>query len=84
MASLDGLRDVYSNEGVRGLWRGTLLALVGVSNGALQFMAYEELKRLGFSRKRRAFEREGREWKPGDERLVRHSLIVVFVVVLRI
>ena len=78
------MRDVYSNEGVRGLWRGTLLALVGVSNGALQFMAYEELKRLGFSRKRRAFEREGREWKPGDERLVRHSLIVIFVVVLRI
>ncbi|KZV73549.1 mitochondrial carrier [Peniophora sp. CONT] len=64
-----GLRDVYTHEGVRGLWRGTLLALVGVSNGALQFMAYEELKRLGFARKRKAFERVGREWKPGDERL---------------
>ena len=67
----DGLHDVYTHEGLAGLWRGTFLALVGVSNGALQFMAYEEFKRAGFARKRRKFEKEGREWTPGDERLVR-------------
>ncbi|CAH7676513.1 mitochondrial FAD carrier protein [Phakopsora pachyrhizi] len=42
---LDGLNRIFKEEGIRGLWRGSTLALIGVSNGAIQFMTYEELKR---------------------------------------
>ena len=46
--SPDGLSSVYKSEGIRGLYRGTTLALVGVSNGAIQFMGYEKMKNWGF------------------------------------
>ncbi|KAH6896408.1 mitochondrial FAD carrier protein [Coprinopsis sp. MPI-PUGE-AT-0042] len=55
----DGLSHIYRSEGVPGLFRGTTLALVGVSNGAIQFMAYEKMKAWGFERKRRKAERAG-------------------------
>ena len=66
----DGVREIYKSEGLKGLYRGTSLALFGVSNGAIQFMCYEELKRWGFERKRRQFAKAGREWTTNDDKLV--------------
>lgn len=42
---VDALRKVYHYEGIRGLYRGFVPGIFGVSHGALQFMAYEELKK---------------------------------------
>jgi solute carrier family 25 folate transporter 32 len=42
---IDGVRSTYREEGVKGLYRGIGPAVLLVSHGALQFMAYEELKR---------------------------------------
>ncbi|KAJ3074506.1 hypothetical protein HDU98_011096 [Podochytrium sp. JEL0797] len=41
----DGLKRMYRGEGVRGLYKGISMSLVGVSHGAVQFMAYEEMKK---------------------------------------
>jgi solute carrier family 25 (mitochondrial folate transporter), member 32 len=49
----DGLYRIARHEGLPGLYKGTVLALIGVSNGAVQFMVYEELKRWGKERKKR-------------------------------
>ncbi|XP_037070413.1 mitochondrial folate transporter/carrier-like [Pollicipes pollicipes] len=48
---LDALRKTYRQEGTRGLYRGFVPGIWGVSHGALQFMAYEELKSL-YNRRR--------------------------------
>jgi len=64
-----GFRAIYHAEGWRGLYRGTSLALFGVSNGALQFMGYEKMKSWGFERKRRRFAKQGRAWTTDDDKL---------------
>ncbi|XP_063406938.1 solute carrier family 25 member 32-like isoform X2 [Mytilus trossulus] len=43
---LDGLLKIYKLEGIRGLYRGFVPGIFGISHGALQFMAYEEMKTL--------------------------------------
>ncbi|KAI0329966.1 mitochondrial carrier [Cubamyces sp. BRFM 1775] len=64
-----GLSSIYRHEGLAGLYRGTSLALFGVSNGAIQFMVYEEMKRWGFERKKRQFAKAGKEYTPSDDKL---------------
>ena len=66
----DGLSTIYHTEGVQGLFRGTTLALVGVSSGTVQFVVYEEMKDWSFERKRKRYERAGLPWRPEVEKLV--------------
>ena len=40
----DGTKQIYETEGIFGFYRGLVPSLFGVTHGALQFMAYEELK----------------------------------------
>ncbi|XP_051575659.1 mitochondrial folate transporter/carrier-like [Myxocyprinus asiaticus] len=42
---MDAVMKIYHHEGIAGLYRGFVPGLFGTSRGALQFMAYEELKR---------------------------------------
>ena len=41
---LDGTRRIYRLDGIAGFYRGLVPSLFGVSHGALQFMAYEQMK----------------------------------------
>lgn len=41
---IHALSQLYRSEGVRGLYRGFVPSMLGVSHGALQFMTYEEMK----------------------------------------
>jgi solute carrier family 25 folate transporter 32 len=43
-STVQGTVALYRDEGVRGFYRGLLPSLFGVSHGAIQFMAYEQLK----------------------------------------
>ena len=40
----DAFRKVYKHEGMTGFYKGFVPGMLGVSHGALQFMAYEYLK----------------------------------------
>eukprot|EP00128_Syssomonas_multiformis_P007118 Colp12_sorted_trinity150504_noHs@10768 len=42
----DGLRTVWRTEGLAGLYAGLSAGLLGVSHGAVQFMVYEEFKKV--------------------------------------
>jgi solute carrier family 25 folate transporter 32 len=64
-----GFRAIFRDEGLGGLYRGTSLALFGVTNGALQFMAYEKMKNWAFERKRRRVGNLGRAWTTDDDKL---------------
>ncbi|KAF4548999.1 putative mitochondrial carrier protein 33 [Elsinoe fawcettii] len=39
-----GTRELWKAEGIKGFYRGLIPSLFGVSHGAIQFMAYEQLK----------------------------------------
>ena len=41
---VDAIIKIYKREGLRGLYKGFVPGIFGVSHGALQFMAYEEMK----------------------------------------
>lgn len=46
----DALKKVYKYEGVSGLYRGFIPGLLGVSHGAIQLAAYEEMKKFYLQR----------------------------------
>ncbi|EJU06083.1 mitochondrial carrier [Dacryopinax primogenitus] len=72
-----GVYEIARTEGIRGLYKGGTFALIGISNSALQFMAYEQLKHIGFEWKRRRHERQGRPWREGQEKLSNIEYIIM-------
>ena len=55
---------------------------MGVSNGSIQFAAYEGIKRRRTDIKRKMYESKGKEWRVEDEKLVsRFNLVRKLLVV---
>ncbi|OLY78867.1 Mitochondrial folate transporter/carrier [Smittium mucronatum] len=52
---LSGLLKISREEGFRGLYKGFAAGVIGVSHGALQFMAYEEMKKYLVALRSRSF-----------------------------
>lgn len=44
--TVDCLVKIYQADGLKGYYKGLLPGIVGVSHGAVQFMVYEELKKI--------------------------------------
>lgn len=44
--TVDCLSKIYQTDGIKGYYKGLLPGIFGVSHGAVQFMVYEELKKL--------------------------------------
>jgi len=75
----DGLSTIVRQEGSLGLLRGTSLALVGVSSGAIQFMVYEKMKAWGFERKRKQYARVGKVYDVGADKLSNFSYTIMSI-----
>jgi len=73
---IDGFRSIYAAEGLRGLYKGSLLTLFGVTNGSIQFATYEEIKRRRADLKRLRLEKQGRTWRTEDEKLTNIEYIL--------
>ncbi|RSL99312.1 hypothetical protein CEP52_009793 [Fusarium oligoseptatum] len=48
---ISGAKSILSTEGIRGLYRGLGVSLIGVSHGAVQFAVYEPAKRWYYARR---------------------------------
>lgn len=79
---LDALWQIGHKEGLRGLYRGYLPGLFGVSHGAFQFAAYEELKNFFQQRRPHARTPDGNIKLSTTEYLTCAALSKTFAVVV--
>lgn len=61
-----GATHIYSNEGMRGFYKGMGVSLVGISHGALQFAVYEPMKNVWRSYHAKGGTGGGKEEKLGN------------------
>ena len=58
------IRSIYTEEGLRGFWKGTTASYVGCFEGAIQWMTYEKLKAI---LQQRADDRKQETAKKGEK-----------------